>query len=135
MGRCREVLGKLGFPARALQVIQSRVRSNAAGPGTEISRDGVKPLSGPVNAPKRLHSQILSDAAIANDADGPGVDFLLVLAKESLKGFEVARRKSFEQLHAPLSISTYWLCEQMVTYFVIGSYGHRKGAAVPPLRE
>ena len=34
-------------------------------------------------------------------------DFVLVLAKESLEGFEIARRKSFEQLHAPLSIRYY----------------------------
>src|SRR5437879_4878737 len=68
---------------------------------------GSEPPACPINAPKRLHGQILGGAAVANDAHGPGIDLLLVLAKESLKGFEVARRESFEQLHRPHSIRTY----------------------------
>src|SRR5206468_574851 len=102
-----EILGKLGFLPRVAEMIQGRVGGNAAGPGAKIPRGGVEPPACPINAPKRLHGQILGGAAVANDAHGPGVDLLLVLAKESLKGFEVARRESFEQLHRPHSIRTY----------------------------
>ena len=93
--RSRKILAKFRFLARVPQVVQGRIGGDAAGPGTKISR-GVEPLASAINAPKRLHGQILGGTGVANDADDPGVDFLLVLPKESLKSFEVARRESFE---------------------------------------
>src|SRR5262249_7711424 len=101
------ILGKLCFLARMPGVVQNGISNNAVGPGAKVSSPRVEPLAGPVNAPKRLHGQILSNADVANDADGPAVNFVLVLAKENLKSFEIAHRKSLEQFHALLSIPSY----------------------------
>lgn len=60
-----------------------------------------------MNAAERLHGQIFGRAVVPDDSDDPAVDLALVLAKESLKGFEIARRESLQQLHAPLFVLRY----------------------------
>jgi hypothetical protein len=79
-------------------MIQSCVGADSARPGSEIA---VWFESGSifVDAPECFHCQILSDAGIADDADNPGIDFLLVLPEQHLESFEVARRKPFQQFH------------------------------------
>jgi hypothetical protein len=72
----------------------------------------------PVNTPECFHGEILSNSAVADDANNPGVDFLLVLPKQGLEGLKVARRKPFQQFHPPLSIPNYWFLAPMVTTFL-----------------
>src|SRR5580692_7822803 len=79
-------------------MIQGRVGADAARPGSEIA---VRSESGPifVDPPESFHGQVLSDAGIADDRDNPGVNFPLMLPEQHLEGFEVARRKPFQQFH------------------------------------
>src|SRR5271168_3484070 len=95
-------------------MIQGCVGADSARPGSEIpvwSELG----SMFVDAPKSFHGEILSDAGVADDADNPGIDFLLVLPEQHFEGFQVACREAFQQFHVPLSTSNYWLREAEVT--------------------
>ncbi len=42
-----------------------------------------------------MSCQVLHRAAVPNDADGPEIHLLLVLAEQYPEGFAVARRESF----------------------------------------
>src|SRR6266566_996413 len=87
-------------------MVESSVGGDPARPGAEIA-GRVEARSRFVDAPECFHGQILSNSAVANDADSPGVNFLLVLSKQRLEGFQVARRETLQQLHLPLSILNY----------------------------
>jgi hypothetical protein len=47
-----------------------------------------------------------------------------MLSKQRFEGFQVARREPFQQLHLPLSISTYWFLGPMVTVYLGSSLFH-----------
>ena len=81
-------------------MVQGRVGADSACPGAEIAI-GSELRSMFIDAPERFHSQILSDAGVADDADNPGIDFLLVLPEKRFEGFQVARRPA--ALRAELS--------------------------------
>src|SRR6266699_2976445 len=83
-------------------MVESRIGRYSARPGAEIAR-GVEPRARFVNAPKSFHGEILSNSGVSNDTDNPGVDFLLVLSKQRLEGFQIARCETLQQLHLPLS--------------------------------
>src|SRR5580698_6196862 len=79
-------------------MIPSCVGADATRPGPEIAVR-LESRSILVDAPECFHSQILGDACVADDADNPGVNFPLMLPEQYLEGFEVARRKPFQQFH------------------------------------
>src|SRR6266705_5689773 len=97
-------------------MVESSVGGNPARSGAEIA-GRVEARSRFVDAPECFHSQILSNSAVANDADSPRVNFLLVLSKQRLEGFQVARRETLQQLHLPLSVPNYWFVRLLVTVF------------------
>src|SRR6266851_6156176 len=102
--------------ARMSQMVECRVGGDTARPRTEIA-GRIESLSRFVDAPERFHGEILGNAAVTDDANSPGVDFLLVRSKQRFEGFKVARREPFQQFHLPLSIPTYWFSAPMVTVF------------------
>ena len=88
------------------EMVESGVGGDPTRPSAEIT-SRVEARSRFVDAPERFQGEILCNSAVANDADNPGVNFLLVLSKQRLEGFQFARRETFQQLHLPLSITTY----------------------------
>src|SRR6266567_912331 len=88
------------------KMVEGGVSGDSASPGAEIA-SGIETCARFVNAPKSLHGEILSDSGVSNDADSPGVNFLLVLSKQRLEGFQIARGETLQQLHLPLSIPNY----------------------------
>src|SRR5258708_19787958 len=101
--------------ARMSQMVECRVGGDTARPRTEIA-GRIESLSRFVDAPERFHGEILGNAAVTDDANSPGVDFLLVRSKQRFEGFKVARREPFQQFHLPLSIPTYWFFVPPVTF-------------------
>src|SRR5229473_4084643 len=98
-------------------MVESGVGRDSPRPSAKIG-GRMESVARPVNTPECFHGEILSNSAVADDADNPGVNFLLVLPKQCLEGFKVARREPFQQFHLPLSIRTYWFLAPMVTgYF------------------
>ncbi len=119
-----EIFWKLGFAARMPEMVKGDVGGDAPRPGAKIA-GRFESRSGPVDAPESFHGQILGNAGITDDANNPGIDFLLVLAKESLEGFEVARREPFQQFHLPLSTLNYWRIPALVTSCFAPGSGNR----------
>src|SRR6266849_2633041 len=105
-------------------MVESGVGRDSLRPSTKIS-GRVKPRSGPVNAPESFHGQILGNAGITDDADNPGIDFLLVLPKERFESVQVARREPFQQFHLPLSTLNYWRIPGLVTSCFAPGSGNR----------
>src|SRR5438046_8321230 len=101
---------------RMPEMVERGDGSDPARPGAEIALR-LEPRSSLVDAPESFHCEILGDTGVANDADNPGVNFLLVLPKQRLEGFQVARRETLQQLHLPLSITTYSVGAPIVTAF------------------
>ena len=101
---------------RMPEMVERGVGSDPARPGAEIALR-LEPRSSLVDAPESFHCEILGDTGVANDADNPGVNFLLVLPKQRLEGFQVARRETLQQSHLPLSITTYSVGAPIVTAF------------------
>src|SRR5580658_3556024 len=93
--RARDVFRERGFVARSPQMVQGRVGGDSPGPGLKIALR-FEPGSMFVDAPERFHSQILSDASVANDADNPGIYLPLALPEQHLEGVQVARREPFQ---------------------------------------
>src|SRR5260370_6168408 len=88
------------------EMVESSLGGDSARTGAKIA-GRVEARSRFVNAPESLHGEILSNSAVANDANNPGVNFLLVLSKQRLEGFQVARRETLQQLHLSLSTPNY----------------------------
>src|SRR5260370_34516434 len=109
-----EIFWKLGFAARMPEMVEGGVGGDAPRPGAKIA-GRFESRSGPVDAPESFHGQILGDSTVTDDADNPGIDFLLVLPKKRFESFQVARRESLQQLHAPLSTLNYWPWRAVVT--------------------
>src|SRR5882762_6713548 len=100
------------------EMVEGSIGRDPSRPSAKVS-GRVEARSGPVNAPESLHRKILCKSAVTDDADNPGVDFLLVLSKQRFEGLQVARCEPFQQFHLPLSIPNYWLLLSMVTLFSI----------------
>ena len=96
-------------------MIQGCVGTNSARPGSEIA---VWFESGSIfiDAPECFHGQILSDASVADDADNPGVDFLLVLPEQQFEGFQIACREACQQFHqwSLYLITGQWKCRLQI---------------------
>jgi hypothetical protein len=97
-------------------MVESGVGSDSSRPSAKIA-GSVESVARPVNAPESFHREILGNSVVTDDADNPGVNFLVVLSKQRFKGFQVARREPFQQFHLPLSIPTYWFLAPNVTDF------------------
>src|SRR6267143_1549648 len=97
-------------------MVESGVGRDSPCPCAKIA-GRLESVARPVNTPECFHAEILSNSAVADDANNPGVDFLLVLPKERLEGLQVAPREPFQQFHPPLSIPNYWFLAPMVTAF------------------
>src|SRR5580700_3657750 len=111
----RQIVGKLGLIARSAQVVESRICSDAVGPGSEIA-GRIEARAVAIDAPKRFHSEILCNTRVADNSNDPGIDLLLVLAKQHLEGFQVTRREPFQKVHSALSLcSYYWASGLLVT--------------------
>src|SRR5713101_10129920 len=97
------------------EMIESRIGRDTARPSAEIA-SRVEARSRLVDAPERFQGEILCNSTVPNDADDPGVNFLLVLSKQRLEGFQFARRETFQQLHLPpLSKANYCKLGRKVT--------------------
>src|SRR6267143_1710347 len=97
-------------------MVESGVGRDSPCPCAKIA-GRLESVARPVNTPECFHAEILSNSAVADDANNPGVDFLLVLPKQGLEGLKGARREPFQQFHPPLSIPNYWFLAPMVTAF------------------
>src|SRR5437879_3017593 len=98
------------------EMVEGGIGRDPSRPSAKVA-GRVEARSGPVNAPESLHRKILCKYAVTDDADNPGVDFLLVLSKQPFEGLQVARCEPFQQLHLPLSVPTYRFLVSMVTTF------------------
>src|SRR5882762_7536744 len=98
-------------------MVESGVGRDSPCPCAKIA-GRMESVARPVNTPECFHAEILSNSAVADDANNPGVDFLLVLPKERLEGLQVAPREPFQQFHPLLSIPNYWFLAPMVTTFL-----------------
>ena len=97
-------------------MVESGVGSDPSRPSVKIA-GWVESVARPVNAPESFHGEILGNSVVTDDADNPGVNFLVVLSKQGFESFQVARREPFQQFHRPLSIPTYWFLAPIVTDF------------------
>jgi hypothetical protein len=80
-------------------MIERQVGRNPVGPCAKVS---VRPEPGsrPEDPPEGLYGQILGHASVANDADNPGEDPALKLAKQIFEGVWITPRESFQQAHS-----------------------------------
>src|SRR5258708_15350881 len=111
------------------KMVESGVGRNAPRPSAKIA-GGVEPRARLVNAPESFHGEILSNSAVSNYTDSPGVNFLLVLSKQRLEGFQIARRETLQQLHLPRSIPTYWNLGPEVTINFVAGFPIKKRSSV-----
>src|SRR5258706_10390978 len=112
--RAGQIFREFDLASRRPQMIESGVGRDSPCPSAKIA-GRVESVARPVNTPECFHGEILSNSAVAYDANNPEVDFLLVLPKQRLEGLQVARREPFQQFHPPLSISTYCKLQCEVT--------------------
>src|SRR3981081_1128642 len=98
-------------------VVKSGVRRDPSRPSAKIA-GRVESVACPVNTPESFHRKILCNSMVTDDANNPGVDFLLVCSKQRFEGFQVARREPFQQFHLSLSIPSYWFVVPRVTFFL-----------------
>src|SRR5581483_6716832 len=96
-GFCEQIL----FGTSSAEMVKGGVRGDPPRPGSEISV-GPKMLARPVNAPERLHRQVLRYARVAHDAHNPGIDIALELPGQRLECIDLAKRKSLQQIHGLL---------------------------------
>jgi hypothetical protein len=79
-------------------MVDRQVGSDSPCPGTEVAIRA-KLLPGAVNAPKSFHREILRNAWVAHNANGPGVDIALKLTNQRLERIDLAMREPLEQIH------------------------------------